>query len=271
MAAVLLHLFGVPVHLGVAHVMAPETVGDHVQQRRSVAVAGPLDRFGRGGGHSGHVVAVHRRPLHAIGDSPHGQVVDRCGSAAGCELGVLVVLAHVHHTQLLHRREVERLMEGALVDPAVAEEAHRRLVGAAVAGRQRGPGRDPEPAADDAVGTEHAQREVGHMHRASPAPARAPVPPEQLGHQRGGRHALGQRVPVPPVGGGDVVVLSEVGAYSGRDRLLAQVGVDEPRQLARLEQLLDAALEHPDQHHGPVQGQGLGPLQGWRRHGHCAV
>ena len=45
----LLHLDGVAVHLGVTHVVAPEPVGDHVQQRRPVAIAGPLDGFGRGG------------------------------------------------------------------------------------------------------------------------------------------------------------------------------------------------------------------------------
>ena len=96
---------------------------------------------------------------------------------AGGELGVLVVLAHVHHAQVVQRREVEAFVEGALVDAAVTEEAHRHLVGAAVAGRERSTRRDPEPAADDAVGAEHSQREVGDVHRAAAASAGAIGPP----------------------------------------------------------------------------------------------
>ena len=237
----------------------------------SLAVPGSLNRLGRGGGHRDHVVAVDGRPGHAVGGGPHGQVLHRRGPAAVGELGVLVVLAHVHHAQPVHRSEVEGLVECPLVDPAVAEEAHRHAIGAAVTGRQRGTRGYPEPTADDAVGAQHPQREVGHVHRASPAPAGAIGSPVELGHQRGGRHALGQGVPVTPVGGRDVVIGSEAGTDAGGDGLLAQVGVDEPGELARLEQLLDAALEHPDQHHGPVQSQGLGPLQRRHRAGHCAV
>jgi hypothetical protein len=44
--------------------------------------------------------------------------------------------------------------------------------------------------------------------------------------------ALGDGVAVAAVGGGDVVVGAQVGADAGGDRLLTRVQVDEPRDLA---------------------------------------
>jgi hypothetical protein len=70
-------------------------------------------------------------------------------------------------------------MEGALVDRDVAEEADHDLPGAADLRAQRGPDRHRHRTGPDAG---LAQAEVGQVHRAAAAHARALA--LQFGHQR---------------------------------------------------------------------------------------
>ena len=91
------------------------------------------------------------------------------------------------------------LVEQALAERAVAEEADRDLAGAALLGRERGAGRDPGRAADDRVRAEVAVGVVGDVHRAALAAAVAGLLAEQLGEHPADVGALGQAVAVAAV------------------------------------------------------------------------
>ena len=140
-------------------------------------------------------------------------------------------------------------MEGAGVRRAVAEEGDRdaRLV----AQLEREPGADQrgQAAADDGVRTLVAALDVVEVHRAAVAVRAALDLPVQLGHQRVRGRPARERVPVGAMGRGeDVAVLHRL-ADADLGRLLADRDVQEPRQVAGTEPLLDLLLETPDQEH----------------------
>ena len=143
-------------------------------------------------------------------------------------------------------------MEGALVDGAVAEEAERDVGRLAKGCGQRRARGEAEAAADDAVGAQHAEREVGDVHRAAAAGAGAGRLAVELGHHRADADALGDGVAVAAVGRGDQVARFERGAAAGRHRFLADIGMGEAGHLAREVVGEDALLEEPDAHHRPV-------------------
>ena len=91
---------------------------------------------------------------------------------------------------------------------------------------------------DDAVRAEHADLEIGDVHRAALAAAIAAFTPEQLAHHGERVGALGEGVAVAAMGREQHVVAGEVGADAGRDRLLADRGMDRPE-----DELLPQALE----------------------------
>src|SRR5439155_18447614 len=91
------------------------------------------------------------------------------------------VFADVDRRQLPDRGEVQRFVERALVDSAVAEERDRDLVRPELLRGERGTGGDGDPAADDPIRAEVALRRVGDMHRAAPAAAVPRFPPEKPG------------------------------------------------------------------------------------------
>jgi hypothetical protein len=177
---------------------------------------------------------------------------------------------------LVHAGEVQRLVEGALVHRSIAEEAHRHIGAVLIADGERGAGGDTEAAAHDAVRPEHADGEVGHMHRAAPAAAGAGGLAVQLGEHGAERDALRDGVAVTAMGRRDVVGRGEVTAHSHRGGLLARAGVHEAGQFAGLEQLFDARLEGTDGLHPAQQvaslcrierrigdGGGHGPSSQW--------
>ena len=138
-------------------------------------------------------------------------------------------------------------MEGALVDRAVAEEDHRAAAGLLVLAREPHPDADGDLAADDAVAAVEVLRDVEKVHRAALATA-APVDlAEQLRHPGVARHPARERQPVVAVGRDDRVVGARGPHGAGRDGLLADIEVEEPRDLLAPvhlgRALLEAALE----------------------------
>ena len=81
------------------------------------------------------------------------------------------------------------------------------------------------------------------MHRAAAAPVQAGRPAAQLGQHPARIGALGQHVPVPAVGAGDLVIRAQRGANADGDRLLPDVGVDAADDLTGLDQPKRALLE----------------------------
>ena len=168
-------------------------------------------------------------------------------------LGVLVVLADVDRRQLPDRREVQRLVERALVRRAVAEERDRDLIGAELLRGERRAGRDRDAAADDAVRAEVALRGVGDVHRAAAASAVAGLAAEQLREHPAEVGALRDAVAVAAVGRGDPVVVAQVRADAGGDGLFAGVAVDRSPDLVLAEERRAPLLEAADRPHDAVQ------------------
>ena len=194
-------------------------------------------------------LAVDLHRLHAEGFRPLRHVLDRHVLLGRRRLRPVVVLADEDGRDVPELREVERLVEGADVRGAVAEErdGNARLV--AELERERGPDDRRQPAADDGVRAQVPALDVVEVHRAAVAVRAALELPVELRHQLVRVGSLGERVPVRTVRGGDDVALLQRAADSHGHCLLADRHVEEPRQLARTEALLDLLLEAPDEQH----------------------
>jgi hypothetical protein len=143
-----------------------------------------------------------------------------------------------------------------------------RAPGPAAASARGRAHRNRQPGRHHAVGAQHADRKIRDVHRAALAAVEAGGLAEQLGHHAAQVRALGQRVAVPAVGGGEVVGGMQVRADAGGHRLLPGGQVQRPAHQARraggaLAVGADAALagdfggvlECPDAHHGAVQAR----------------
>ena len=154
-------------------------VGERLDQGRAAAVPGPADRGLRHLVDRLHVVAVHHHRVETVGGGPvRGGPGHRGHRADRGVLHVLVVLADEDDRQLPHGGQVERLVEGADVGGAVAEEADRDLPGAAVQGRPGGAVGDDQLRADDRIGAEDAARGIEQVHGAALAVHEAVLPAE---------------------------------------------------------------------------------------------
>ena len=140
-------------------------------------------------------------------------------------------------------------MERAGVRRAVAEERDRDPLLAPELERERRADDPRDAARDDRVRAQVADLEVVEVHRAAVAVRAALELPVQLRHDLVHVRALGDRVPVRAVRRGDHVLALERGADAGRDRFLPDRDVQEARELARAEALLDLLLEAPDEQH----------------------
>ena len=114
---------------------------------------------------------------------------------------------------------------------------------------ERGADDRGQAAADDRVRAEVPVLDVVEVHRAAVAVRAALLLAVELGHDRVRVRSLGERVAVRAVRRGDHVVRLERGADARGDRLLADADVQEARQLAGAEALLDLLLEAADQQH----------------------
>jgi len=136
----------------------------------------------------------------------------------------------------------------------------------------RGTYGDRQAGGHHAVGAQHAHREVGDVHRAALAAVAASGAAEQLAHHAGGVGALGQRVAVAAVGGGEQVAALQVVAHAGGHCLLPSGQVQRAAHaggLARggpegghaaLAEVFGRILEGADAQHGAQQG--MQSLQG---------
>jgi hypothetical protein len=201
--------------------------------------------------HREQVVAVHDARRDPIGGPSSRDVTAGGDLLHRRELAVEVVLADEHRGQLEHPREVEALVEVALVARPVAEERHGHPAGAL--GREGGPGGRRDAASHDAEAADQPVLEVDHVHRSRSSAADAGGAAEHLRGKRLRVGALGERVPVSPVGAGHVIMGLEREADADRHGLLARRQVGRAVYLALEEQAVDLLLELADQHH-PLEG-----------------
>ncbi len=231
------------------------TVGLGLDQRRAATGPGPLHRAQGGRPDRGRVHTVADLARHAVGRRAIGNVGEQHVPGLRGELGIAVVLADEHHRQAQHGGEVGRLMEAADVGGAVAEEGHRDGAVAAVGAGERRAHRDRDARAHDPVRAEHADRQVVDVHAPAPAVAVAVDSAIQFGEHPAKVRALGDRMAMPAVGGGDLVFVPQRADRASGDRLLPDVEMQETGQRAGLHQPTGLGLEHPDAHHPAVQVQ----------------
>ena len=143
-------------------------------------------------------------------------------------------------------------MERALVRGAVAEEAGRYFATPTDLSRQSRAGGDRQAGADDAVGTQDADAEVGDVHRPAFAFAVAGLLAENLSHHRLKLAALGDQVSVTAVRAGDVVSVGERCAHTCRRGFLTNRHMHEAGHFALFEQVAQTFLKLADRLHGTV-------------------
>ncbi len=156
--------------------------------------------------------------------------------------------------RLPERGEVVGLVDGALVDRAVAHEGHAGALQALVLEPVGEAGAERHLAADDAVAAPVVAGGVEEMHRAALALGAAGHLAVELRHERVQLHADRDGVAVVAVGGDDVVVLAHQRAAADGHRLLADVEMQEAADLLGLVGAQAALLEPADAHHHAVQG-----------------
>ena len=165
---------------------------------------------------------------------------------------VLVVLADEDGGQVHGGGDVDALMEGASGSGAIAEEGDGDFAVLANLGPQRRAGGDRDAGADNAVGAEVAELNVGDVHGAALAAAVAGGAAEEFGHHLVHAGALGDAMAVAAVGAGDEVALVQSGADAGGGGFLADVEVEGTAHFGGQEGLLSRFLEATDAPHDAV-------------------
>ena len=233
----------------VALVVADGAVGSALEERRAAAAAGAFAGLLHGEPDGEHIVAVHRNARHAIGGRFRGNVGIEGHRAEGGGGRIEIVFADEHHGGVLHRGEIQRLVEIAVIAAAVAEEGDADIVTALLPCRHAGAGGVADAGGDDAVGAEQADRAIIEVHRAAAAAADAIGLAKQFGHDALWIAALGEGVAVAAMGGGDPVGSPQMGADADPGCLLADVKVEEPRRFALPAGNLGDAFEAAQQDH----------------------
>ena len=238
--------------VGVGDAVAAVAVSVDLDGARPGAFAGLGQEVVHCGPHFVEVVAVALAPLHVVAGGALGEFAGRRAGLAGAHR-VAVVLDHENDRQVPEGGEVVGLVDGALVDGAVAHERHRGPLQALVLDGVGEAGAERDLAADDAVPAPEIAGRIKIMHRAALALGAAGGLAVELGHERLGVHPDGDGVAVIAVRRDDVVVRAHQGAGADGDRLLADVKVEEAADLLRLIGAEAALFETPDAHHLAMQ------------------
>src|SRR5919197_279516 len=200
-----------------------------------------------------HIHAVHCLARNVIGHGAHSDVFDFLVDALWRRFRILIVLADKDHWQIPYRGEIESLVKGSRVSPTIAEKTHGDLIGAPHLegeGRARG---DRDARADDAIGPQDAQLQVGDMHRPALPLAVARLLAVELRHHAVEAGALGDDIAMAAMRAGDIIVGAEMGAHPRRHRLLADRDMQKTGEPPLLKQLHDPLLERPDADHRLIQ------------------
>ena len=144
-------------------------------------------------------------------------------------------------------------MECANVGRAIAKEARRDRVRAAVARGESESVGDRQMRADDRVRAHRPERRVGQMHRAALAAAQSPPPAQKLAESAAQGHAHCEHRAVAAVGAGHRVAVFEGGAGAGCDRFLPLIEVRRRAHESLREELLHLDLKFADRAHGEEQ------------------
>jgi hypothetical protein len=235
--------------------MAGLPIGKKLEKDRAAALPASRRR-GLGGRADGlDVIAVDGLARESIGGRSIGDARILHHEVDAGRGAVEIVLADEDDRQLPDRGEVERLVKGAFVVRAVAEERHRHRAGPPLLGAQRGADRDRQPAANDAIRAEIALGRVGDVHRAAASLAISAFAPEELGEHRLEFSPFGDAMTVAAMGRGDPVGVAERHARSDRRRLLSDRQVHRAVTQAADIRVFRRLLETADAMHAPERAE----------------
>ena len=205
---------------GVDRHVALEAIGHGMQQTRPGTGADLADQPCRHLVHRLCVVAIDlcRRQSERLGPRrdplASGHRLGRCGRRNP------VVLAYEQHRQTVHLRPVQTLQKRAAIGRAIAKKTGDDVRLPAQLQGMRGAGCNRNAGSDNAVGAQHADREIGNVHGAALALVVAAGAPEQLAHHGGSHGTFGQRVAMSAVGRSQQVFALQIDADASCHRLL---------------------------------------------------
>ena len=211
--------------------MTVPAIGFGLDQRRSLSGSGAGDGNADSFMHCQHIAAINGNAGHIIGRRTVGHIGDRHMGLVGRQFGITVGFAKKHQRQLPDRRHVHGLMGNASARGALAEKRHRYSACVFHLRRQSRADTERHGLADNAVGTEHADRDIGNMHGAAAALRITRLFGEQLSHHQLGIPALGQAMAMAAVGTGDVIADFEGRANTNGAGLLTNRQMNKAGQL----------------------------------------
>ena len=238
--------------------MAAVPVGQAFDQRGPLARArlvigglrGAIDHVG--------IVAVDHDALEPVGGGAVGGRLRHRGDVADRRVfHVEIVLADEDHRQLPHRGEIERLVEGADIGGAVAEEAGRDVLGALVLRAPGGAAGDRQMRADDGIGAHDAVLDRGQMHGAALAAHQPVVALHQFAQHLLDGDAAGQSMGMTAIGAERQIARLHGAGKAGRHRLLAEREMAGSLDQVLQEQVVGALLGLAEDDLGPVHVQAL--------------
>src|SRR6266513_4747028 len=200
---------------------------------------------------------AHLAKIHSIDDFPWDVITfgtindlpERRRSFYGRTHGEEVVFTNKNDRQFIKSREIQRFVEGALVNRSVAEEAKRDTVFATVFDGESQSHRERNVSCDNGVTSIHVMLLIEEMHRAPQAARAACFFSKKLRHTCVGARATSKRVSMIAVSGDDVVIVTNSSDGAGDDCFLPNVKVTKTTDLLRLILLTGAFFETPDQQH----------------------
>ena len=248
---------------GIAAAVTIPAVGLGLDNGHLIVFAGPLGGLAHRQEDRGRVLAIddHRRDV--IGRRTHRDVFDVTGTQRAFDLAareghahaVEVVFDDGDQRDLQGRGHIHRLMEGAGIGGAVAEEGHHDLAGLLALLRQGGPDGGGLIAADNAGRAQVVLLvHLGNVHRTAATLAVAGLFAHQFGHHGvpvvlpvgvavGILVADSPAVPVPTVGRADHVAPFDRRRSAGGHRLFSGIKVRGALDDVLAQQLEDFFLE----------------------------
>src|SRR4030095_3748631 len=167
----------------------------------------------------------------------------------GSTHGEKVVFTNEDDRQVIKSGQIQRFVEGALIDRSITEKAERDPIFAAVLDGESQSHRQRNVRCDNSVTSVHVMLLVEKMHRAAQAARAACFFPKKLRHTGVGACAASKRVSVIAVSGDDVVIVTDRSDSAGYHRFLPNVKMTKTADLLRLILLAGAFLKTPNQQH----------------------
>jgi hypothetical protein len=156
-------------------------------------------------------------------------------------------------------------VEGAFIGGTISEERYCHTVTLRQLRGEGGTSGDRHAGTHNAVGSEHADTEIGDVHGTALAVTVAVTAAKQLGHHAFQVGPFGDSVAMPTMRADDLVVPAQSGTDSHRYRFLAKVGVYDTRNVPSVKFFHRPVVKGTDGRHQAIHGEELLRLEGHGR------